>query len=731
MALHKPLVFDSGRGVPRALESADVLYLPGDLLVDGFVGFYGNTPAPKQPVGGDWAVTLDQLVNGLALLGLISDERSSGWDSGLAGLGDLTAIGSYEPGRLIIGSTTGWTQLDQPAMVPGVIQVPTAHAGLREINPANGLPVQTLAYSPILSYGAKSPPTTPQVASLWFDTANHELKIFTGIEWEPVASEQLQQLTAVIAAAERGSLLMANGSGGIEALVPGPGGPGRVLMLDDTQQGHYVNLVTVATSAPWADGASAFGSLPNGGRPAGVDQAIWCNPATNAETIGFWDEAAHRWKTAYVGNPVLNQLAELRGAIANGDLFTVTDNKVVALPIGVPGDSLTVDNGQPVWRARVTQGQTPPSCALDGDLWLDESSGALYIRVGEEWIDLNKLDRYTLLNGTGGAVEPGTVLMASPPNWLLAGPPTPTGSVIAIALESVCPGAQLAAAIGGVVSLTAAQWSAVIDNAEPHAPGTGLSPGRDYYVSSLALGQMTTKPTGCYGVQVGTALSSTDLLLRDGPMAKALINTRAFVGPAAPPGCSGELWWSDETSQLSVYSGETAQWNPVVPGPIEPPITGPTGVVVRDLEAIDWIPDPLAAAIQIVYSDGTLGTLRFRGAGGAVVTMSDSQTLVIDAGSSSGGSGGGGGEGLPDGADEDDVLTWINGEAVWNPPPAPVTISPQAPASAVPGDLWWCNLDGRLYVLYDDGTSVQWVAATPQGSGAQIIDDGFYTGEAF
>jgi hypothetical protein len=399
------------------------------------------------------------------------------------------------------------------------------------------------------------------------------------------------------------------------------------------------------------------------------------------------------------------------------------------LPIGAPGDSLTVDGSQAKWRARVTQGQTPPSCALEGDLWLDESSGALYIRVGDDWVDLNKLDRYTLLNGTSGAVEPGTVLTASPPNWQLAGPPTATGSVVAIALESVCPGAQLTAAIGGVVSLTAAQWSAVIDNAEPHAPGTGLSPGRDYYVSSLAFGQMTTKPAGCYGVQVGTALSSTDLLLRDGPMAKALINTRAFVGPTAPPGCSGELWWSTTEGQLSVFTddGTTAQWNPVVPGSTEPPGPTPTDVVVSDLEAIDWIADPLAAAIQIIYSDGTKGSLRFRGAGGAVVTMSDSQTLVIDAGSS--GEGGGGGGGMPGGGSEDDVLTWQGGQAVWEAPDPPAFISPQAPPDANPGDLWWCNLDGRLYVLYDDGTSVQWVAATPQGSGAQIIDDGFYTGK--
>jgi len=61
---------------------------------------------------------------------------------------------------------------------------------------------------------------------------------------------------------------------------------------------------------------------------------------------------------------------------------------------------------------------------------------------------------------------------------------------------------------------------------------------------------------------------------------------------------------------------------------------------------------------------------------------------------------------------------------------APVIISQLAPTDVIPGDLWWSTVEGRLYVFYDDGTSSQWVAATPEGGGVQVVDDGTYTGEA-
>ena len=42
-----------------------------------------------------------------------------------------------------------------------------------------------------------------------------------------------------------------------------------------------------------------------------------------------------------------------------------------------------------------------------------------------------------------------------------------------------------------------------------------------------------------------------------------------------------------------------------------------------------------------------------------------------------------------------------------------VTMSNTAPAGASTGDQWWDTESGRLYIYYDDGTSSQWVDASP------------------
>jgi len=47
----------------------------------------------------------------------------------------------------------------------------------------------------------------------------------------------------------------------------------------------------------------------------------------------------------------------------------------------------------------------------------------------------------------------------------------------------------------------------------------------------------------------------------------------------------------------------------------------------------------------------------------------------------------------------------------------PVTTSDTAPGSPVDGDLWYDSIGGRTYVYYDDGSSSQWVDASPQGIG--------------
>jgi hypothetical protein len=46
----------------------------------------------------------------------------------------------------------------------------------------------------------------------------------------------------------------------------------------------------------------------------------------------------------------------------------------------------------------------------------------------------------------------------------------------------------------------------------------------------------------------------------------------------------------------------------------------------------------------------------------------------------------------------------------------PTTISDTAPGSPLPGHLWWESDTGRLFIRYDDGTSVQWVDVAASGT---------------
>ncbi|MCE2836700.1 MAG: hypothetical protein LW834_07030 [Cyanobium sp. 49614_E6] len=664
MALQKPLVFDTSRGVPRVLDPVDGLHLPGDLKLDGKVGFYGGAPAVQPTVAGSWAQTLDDLTKALAALGLIVDLRPPGWNTGINSLSSASAVGPYEPGRLIIGSITGWAALDQPAKVPGVIQVPTSHAGLQEINPANGLLIEGLAYSPVLSYGPTAPPTPAQAAALWFDTTTSTLKVFSGSAWQEAAPGQVSQLVATLKTAGPGSLLVADGAGGVTVVSAGVGAAGRSLVVDASGKAFFIELITTGVTPPWANGASAFAPLPaGGGRPTGLGQALWCNPALNAETIGFWDEASHQWKSVYVNNPVLNQLAELRSQLVDGDLLTVSGNAVVRLPLGSPGAALTVDATGVAWHERFSAGTSRPAAAVDGDLWLDHSTDTVWLRENGRWLDVNRVQRYVDVNGSGGAVLPGQALIHAAPNWRLASSAAAAGSFVAVALAAAGAGQSVAAAVEGVVALSEAEWSAVIDSAEPHAPGTGLSPGRTYYVSSLTPGLLTTKPSGGADMPIGTALSGTQLLLRHGMPPGVTIPARVNIGVTPPAGSVGALWYSSQNGSLYVFydDGTSQQWVSVGGGsiaaaglPAALAAGGGGGRIgqreVADLAAIDWVSDPLAAAIQITYSDGSTDSMRIRGAGGTTVTMADSHTLVIDAGGgkqvpSSGASGPGGGGG--------------------------------------------------------------------------------------
>jgi len=59
---------------------------------------------------------------------------------------------------------------------------------------------------------------------------------------------------------------------------------------------------------------------------------------------------------------------------------------------------------------------------------------------------------------------------------------------------------------------------------------------------------------------------------------------------------------------------------------------------------------------------------------------------------------------------------------------SPVKISDVAPSSnLVQGKLWWDSTGGRLYVYYNDGTTSNWVDASPFGTTTDLVVDGTLT----
>lgn len=59
---------------------------------------------------------------------------------------------------------------------------------------------------------------------------------------------------------------------------------------------------------------------------------------------------------------------------------------------------------------------------------------------------------------------------------------------------------------------------------------------------------------------------------------------------------------------------------------------------------------------------------------------------------------------------------WANNVGYWqaNNSTSTVVISDTTPASPQPGNMWWNSNLGGLYIYYSDGTSSQWVEASPR-----------------
>ena len=72
--------------------------------------------------------------------------------------------------------------------------------------------------------------------------------------------------------------------------------------------------------------------------------------------------------------------------------------------------------------------------------------------------------------------------------------------------------------------------------------------------------------------------------------------------------------------------------------------------------------------------------------------------------------------------DDGSTAQWVDASPTGGGGGGTVTISSTPPANPAQGDLWWNDEDGRLYVYYNDGNTAQWVDTNPNGSGgAQVI----------
>ena len=73
-----------------------------------------------------------------------------------------------------------------------------------------------------------------------------------------------------------------------------------------------------------------------------------------------------------------------------------------------------------------------------------------------------------------------------------------------------------------------------------------------------------------------------------------------------------------------------------------------------------------------------------------------------------------------DGTSEQALVTDGAGNLTWESIQGGAFVSENPPSNPDQGDLWYdCN-QGRLFVYYDDGNSVQWVDTNPAGSGAGL-----------
>ena len=261
--------------------------------------------------------------------------------------------------------------------------------------------------------------------------------------------------------------------------------------------------------------------------------------------------------------------------------------------------------------------------------------------------------------------------------------------------------------------------------------GTGTGPGGDIILDSIAPIRIATNGNTSV-ISIDTATQS-----RPGSMSAAdkrrLDNLPTWRGDTPPAGALvGDLWWNttDGTGYILYNDGTSTQWVPFTP----------TGGAGEGKEVYTSPAPPVGVAPETIWwnsADGTGYILFDDGSSQQWVplTPASAGTKEVYIGSTPP-------AGVPPESlwwdselgrlfilyDDGTSTQWVDASPDGGGGSAKEVYSGRVPPVGVPPDtIWWSSVDGNGYLLFDDGSSQQWVPLTPQGGGENgDIDEGLY-----
>ena len=284
-------------------------------------------------------------------------------------------------------------------------------------------------------------------------------------------------------------------------------------------------------------------------------------------------------------------------------------------------------------------------------------------------------------------------------------------------------------------------WTISIDTATTTRPGS-MSAADKRRLDSLPTWRGDTPPLRALEGDLwwNTTDGTGYILYNDGtstqwvpftPTGGAGEGKEVYTSPAPPVGVAPEtIWWNSEdgTGYILFDDGTSQQWVPLTPAgagtkEVYTSSTPPAGVppesiwwnsadgtgyiLFDDGSSQQWVPlTPASAGTKEVY----IGSTPPAGVPPESLWW-DSELgrlfILYDDGSST---------------------QWVDASPDGGGGSAKEVYSGRVPPVGVPPDtIWWSSVDGNGYLLFDDGSSQQWVPLTPQGGSENgDIDEGLY-----